>query len=697
MKGLNKAVVFCLITLMVVIAICSSGLAAFTSYADDDSFDAASGCDAEIVTEEATDLFTEDSYEERETLYCSTYFYILNGIDSDIPYEISSYPSSDYSDGIYKFGAVNSFDEIVGADLGEEPLDGEIYCDNEILQTLNKVPSLEEIQSIRSDFDPSIHYIQWYVIKNIGSKMHVDGVIRTREIVEPVQDPEEDPISEILDDAGKAYSGSSKASTEVSDEVSSEASASLSSSSEESSAAASTVEKTSEESSTVASTVEKSSEESSAAASTVEKASEGRSAAASTVEKTTEESSAAASTVEKTSEESSTVASTVEKSSEESSAAASTVEKASEESSAAASTVEKSSEESSIAASTVEKASEGSSIAASSMESSSAESSSVDTEDEEPDITIEIETICNNPFVPDDGEAHLVGDGFKIRIVDAKEPETLTEKIYDAFGKFLKSDVITVTASDGNGTTFKYKNREYWVSIDAAYAYVTANDISEKGLTIPFIFDGKTIEPEDIKVGIIDKFSGMISALKNESSIEIRTKQATVNPQNVITIEAGSTVKNDDGNTLTNDSYSIIEGSLKDGHSISKVVFNGSQTGVGESSNEITSVIIVDSEGRDVSSQYIVNCQNGRLVLVDAGDNSASADYEASTVTSGSSDSISESSEPSSSVQGVRMSATSDCSKSVAVRLIIILISVFLGAVICSSFKKRIFLKKVKK
>ena len=583
MKGIKRAVVFSLIMLMAVIAVLSSGLTAFVSYADDDSSDAATDSGTEILTDEVTDL--DNSF------YCSTYFYLLNEIDSDIPYEISSYPTSNYSDGIYKFGAANSFDEIVGTDLEEEPSEDDLYCDNEVLQSLSEVPSLEEIQSVRSDFDPSVHYIQWYVIKNIGYEMHVDGVIRTRQAVaDPTEEPSEDHGN------GESKEASSGASSSASSENSGEASSSSSASSESAGSA--------------------------------------------------------------------------------------------------------------------------SSEAASASTSSSA---SVD-DTEEPEISIEIETICNNPIVPDDGEAHLVGDGFKIRIIDEKEPETLTEKIYDAFGKFLRTDVLTVTASDGNGTTFKYKNREYWVSIDAAYAYVTAKDLSEKGLTIPFIFDGKEIEPENIRVGIKDAVTGMITALKSESSVEIKTKQASVDVNNVITIEAGSTVKNDDGKTLTNDSYTIVDGKLKDGHTISKVVFNGSQTGVGESSNEITSVVIVDSEGRDVSSQYVVKCQKGRLVLVDASGNEAALSYETSTVTADTNGNVSasvntlgsmaalgssadaallESDEnslsavPGSSVLGARMSATGDKNADITARVLVLLSSIAAVALIFGGFNiKRFFLKK---
>ena len=591
MKGIKRAVVFSLIMLMAVIAVLSSGLTAFVSYADDDSSDASTDSGTEILTDEVTDLDT--------SFYCSTYFYLLNGIDSDIPYEISAYPASNYSDGIYKFGAVNSFDEIVGTDLEEEPSEDDLYCDNEVLQSLSKAPSLEEIQSVRSDFDPSVHYIQWYVIKNIGYEMHVDGVIRTRQaVVDPTEEPSEDPISEITDDPGN---GESK-------EASSEAPSSASS--------------------------------------------------------------------------------------------------------------ENSGEASSSSSASSESAGSASSEAASASTSSSA---SVD-DTEEPEISIEIETICNNPIVPDDGEAHLVGDGFKIRIIDEKEPETLTEKIYDVFGKFLRTDVLTVTASDGNGTTFKYKNREYWVSIDAAYAYVTAKDLSEKGLTIPFIFDGKEIEPENIRVGIKDAVTGVITALKSESSVEIKTKQAAVDVSNVITIEAGSTVKNDDGKTLTNDSYTIVDGKLKDGHTISKVVFNGSQTGVGESCNEITSVVIVDSEGRDVSSQYVVKCQKGRLVLVDASGNATSVNYETSTVTADTNGNVSASvntlgsmaalgssadaalleadenslsAVPGSSVLGARMSATGDKNADITARVLVLLSSIAAVALIFGGFNiKSFFLKK---
>ncbi len=482
------------------------------------------------VTNESDDAVKDDDFIEQDIMYYGAFFYILNGIDSEIPEEIVPHPSSDYSDGIYIFDSIKTVTEIADTDLEQEPSDSGYFVDNEVTDNLKKMPSLEQIQAVRSDFDTSKHYIQCYVKKYVSFSIHIDGVIRTRKSIE---NTEEDDFGDIIDNSKKVEPKVDKPSEAASSATSS---ASVGEASEAASNASSA--ETKQEASTSAST-EASIQEASTSAST----------AASTQEASTSASTAA--------------------STQEASASASTT----------ASTQDKSPEE-------------------------------------EPDITIEIEAICNNPVVPDDGQPHLVGDGFKIRIIDNKEPETLIEKIYDAFGEFLHDNVITVSAADGNGTTFKYKNHNFWVNIDAAYAYVTAKDISENGLKIPFWYGGQVVEPGEISVKVIDKMSGVTAALPSVS-VDVKTSQPSYDVDNVITVEAGSTVKNDDGKTLTNDSYEIIEGSLKDGHEISKVVFNGSQTGAGESSNEITSVTIVDSEGKDVSSQYVIKLKKGKLILVE--------------------------------------------------------------------------------
>jgi len=616
MKGIKRTVVFILIMMTICIYSLADSMTVLRTYAQEDAADEATSGSCTETTENnlsETDLTVEENEqavnsEENEYIYYGTSFYILNGIDTEIPYEISSYPSSNYSAGISILGAVSSFDEIVGTDLADEPAEDIYYADNNVTQALNELPTIEQIQSVRSDFDPSIHYIQWYVIKNSGYYMHVDGVIMTRKNSEAASDSSSAAASENSSEASSA--SSSEASSDASSEVSSD-------------------------SSSVASSTSSSAESSTS-------------------------------------------------SSEASSDA--TSEAASESSSAAS-----------------------------------------DTDEEQPDITIELETILGNPVVPDDGEKHLVGEGFKIKIIDNKEPESLTEKIYDAFGKFLKTNVITVSAADGNGTTFEYKHCRYWINVDAAYAYVTAKDISEKGLTIPFIFDGEVIEPEDIRVGVVDKVTGIISALKSETNVAVQTRQASVDVNNVLTLEAGTTVKNDDGNTLTNDDYEVIDGSLKEGHCISNVVFNGSQTGVGESSNEITSVVIVDSQGNDVTSQYVIKCVSGRLVLVDGGsgagtgsDSVDSAVTSASEVTTISFPSVSSaasssvsvdisaslkndvfvsseqvlSTVPGSSVLGARLSATGDFNGDIDKRIAFIALSLVVCTTFLSLNKSKDFFRK---
>ena len=111
------------------------------------------------------------------------------------------------------------------------------------------------------------------------------------------------------------------------------------------------------------------------------------------------------------------------------------------------------------------------------------------------------------------------------------------------------------------------------------------------------------------------------------------TVDNTVSPRK-ITITAGSTVQNDNGSTITNNNVSVTNGSLLPGHKLVTSIV-GSQTGPGESVNEITYYDIVDSDGKSYKSMYAVTRENGRLVLVKAGQSgSGSGDTSDSTVQS---------------------------------------------------------------
>ncbi len=81
--------------------------------------------------------------------------------------------------------------------------------------------------------------------------------------------------------------------------------------------------------------------------------------------------------------------------------------------------------------------------------------------------------------------------------------------------------------------------------------------------------------------------------------------------QNTLVIETESFEAKYDGTPLTNYTWKIADGKLKDGHTI-EVNFTGSQTNVGESDNTVE-VIIRDELGTDVTSDYKIQYNYGLL------------------------------------------------------------------------------------
>ena len=84
-------------------------------------------------------------------------------------------------------------------------------------------------------------------------------------------------------------------------------------------------------------------------------------------------------------------------------------------------------------------------------------------------------------------------------------------------------------------------------------------------------------------------------------------------PRETLKIRSGDATKNYDGTPLTATGYTLVDGELEEGHVI-KVVTFGSQTEVGSSDNHFT-VIIVDENGKHVTSQYQIIKDCGRLVV----------------------------------------------------------------------------------
>ncbi|SFU35203.1 hypothetical protein [Butyrivibrio sp. INlla21] len=228
-----------------------------------------------------------------------------------------------------------------------------------------------------------------------------------------------------------------------------------------------------------------------------------------------------------------------------------------------------------------------------------------------PNVSIEIYTTCEETDIEYDGKEHIIG-GFNIVVKDLDNKRPSLRNIFNALGELLTVEAYAGT--NGSGTYFSNNGINYWVNIDAAY--VVASEI--KTYTIPFLFNGKEISPEEISVsyekdGEWFKLPASVITQQKPTTAKVNVKQRN------LTLEAGTTVKNYDGSTITNDKVSITSGSLLEGHKLKNVVINGSQSVIGSSKNEIASFIIVDENGKDVTSLYNVKCVAGKLEFVDDG------------------------------------------------------------------------------
>ena len=174
-----------------------------------------------------------------------------------------------------------------------------------------------------------------------------------------------------------------------------------------------------------------------------------------------------------------------------------------------------------------------------------------------------------------------------------------------------------------NGTTITYLGKNYNISVDGAYLWVKNPGSYE----IPLMFNGAPISASEITIrdeaGKVIQSNVAVSATTTLNAVHKRK----------ITIEAGSTVQNDNGTTLTNSNVSITSGSLVEGHQL-KTTILGSQTGPGSSVNEITSWDIVDENGNSCKDMYDVTKVNGKLVLVEtkSADNGSRTDIDTSSV-----------------------------------------------------------------
>ena len=242
-----------------------------------------------------------------------------------------------------------------------------------------------------------------------------------------------------------------------------------------------------------------------------------------------------------------------------------------------------------------------------------------------PEVTLEIRAL----FLEDgkeckeiefDGREHIVG-GFEIVIKDKESGNPIIGYLYECYGRFIGTKAY---ADNGQGTEFTYQGQNFWVNVVKAFARVTNPGDSQE--VIFYDADDRPLRTAAdfiIKDSAGNVLPAKFNVLPTTGKVNVKAKD--------ITIEAGTTVKNNVGQTITDGSYKIISGSLLEGHRIEKVVINGSQTGVGKSVNEISSINIVDENGNNVNSLYNIKKVNGELILVDAtgGKSSDTADESA--------------------------------------------------------------------
>ena len=223
------------------------------------------------------------------------------------------------------------------------------------------------------------------------------------------------------------------------------------------------------------------------------------------------------------------------------------------------------------------------------------------------ELSFEVFSTNTQPQFEYDGEEHLIG-GYVIRVTDSTEGE-VAEYVYGPYGDFLGVTVRSVSFLQDihvDGTVFTHRGVDYNVNVDSAFLLVRNPGTYE----IPLFFKGMIMSPTDIIIR--DEQGKVVDTAKLNVSTPSSSENVT---KRKLTIEAGSTIQNDNGTTITNDNVKITSGSLLPGHKLVTSIV-GSQTGPGESVNEITSYDIVDADGNSYKEMYDVTSNKGWLVLV---------------------------------------------------------------------------------
>ena len=118
-----------------------------------------------------------------------------------------------------------------------------------------------------------------------------------------------------------------------------------------------------------------------------------------------------------------------------------------------------------------------------------------------------------------------------------------------------------------------------------------------------------SFDVEIIDLGTGDVVTDQYKIVKNFGRLKVL-------PRNV-TFKAGDAHKVHDGTPLTNNKIEIIDGSLAPEHKTYSYEITGSQTKIGHSENiiDISSIVIVDANDVDVTENYAIHTEKGKLTV----------------------------------------------------------------------------------
>lgn len=116
----------------------------------------------------------------------------------------------------------------------------------------------------------------------------------------------------------------------------------------------------------------------------------------------------------------------------------------------------------------------------------------------------------------------------------------------------------------------------------------------------------------------------------DDGTTGVKTITCSIEKRNV-TYTSGSSSKEYNGTALTNNTATLTSGSLVSGHTAT-VTTSGSQTAVGSSNNTISSVVIKDASGNDVTNNYSITKVSGTLTVSDTTKPSCSVSIASTTL-----------------------------------------------------------------